>query len=187
MLRCKCLFFLILLNFHISKSAEWAKIIGLTTGATVIYESLSHQLIVRMSPKVFDIHGDDAQKEFIKDNINNPTKIGLFFGITNALPLGLVLGGMIATSCRIGSWQKLSFQDLLKTIPTAFLLLGFCLFKEEIKRSTQGKSYINNSEISEGDRIQEGRKIIKYDYAYGSFIGLGLCGYTLYQRITAEK
>lgn len=183
MLKCKYFFLLIFAPFHIAKTAEWAKIIGLTTTTAITYGILSDQVVARMSPRVFE----NFNYQFVNNNINDPTKIGLFFGFIGTWHIGLIFGGLLAACSRVGSLPKLSVQDLWVVTPLAFLALGFCSFKDEIERSSQGKSYINNPSILEKERIQAGRKILNSGYIYGSFIGLTLCGYTLYQRITTEK
>lgn len=86
-----------------------------------------------MSPRVFE----NFNYQFVNNNINNPTKIDLYFGTLGTWLVGALFGAVLATSSRIGSLPKLSVQDEWVATSLAFSALVFCSFKDEITRSIQ--------------------------------------------------
>jgi hypothetical protein len=188
---------------------ESGKIFGGAVGAAVAYGIINDQVTVRVCPEYFtqgfhrsNVRGMGLSKE--RQNMlldkNNPTKIGLWWGVNATWWFGALLGVPTIAAARVGSWPKLQMEDLVKPVGVGVAgLLGTGLVAGIIGYNTvknkQTLKEKKNMAFSQGasfdafdfnEKVCHGYVIDAYAhkaaYAGGAAVTLGLVGYTLYER-----
>jgi pimeloyl-ACP methyl ester carboxylesterase len=95
---------------------ESLRILGLAAAASAVYGVLHDQVTARVSLEYFT----RAHLPLIASS--SPTLVGLAFGIRAAVPVGLVLGALLAVAARAGPWPRRSARSLV--LPVGLLLVA---------------------------------------------------------------
>jgi hypothetical protein len=166
---------------------QFLKIVGVVTGATILYGIVHDQITARICIEYFTV--GHVWPFATKD----PTLIGLFFGVTATWWVGLFLGLMLALTARVGSLPKRDTRSLV--YPFAMLVLsvsvlaplmgviGFCLAQAGqvtlLEPLAQGVPAERHS-IFLADLWAHSAS-----YGFGAIGGLGVCGMVYIQRCCA--
>lgn len=96
------------------RGSETAKIIGLSVLSAVVYGMIHDQVTARICVEYFTIgHPPVFDTE-------DPTLLGLGWGVIATWWVGLILGCALAAAARAGRWPRLDASELLR--PLLFLL-----------------------------------------------------------------
>lgn len=191
------------------EALESGKIFAGAVGAAVAYGIINDQVTVRVCPEYFtqgfhrsDVLGMGLSQE--RQNMlldkNNPTKIGLWWGVNATWLFGALLGVPTIAAARVGSWPKLQMEDLVKPVGVGVAgLLGTGLVAGIIgyntvknKQTLKGKRNIAFSQGASFDAWDFNEEAChgyvtdayahKAAYAGGAAVTVGLVGYTLAKR-----
>lgn len=149
MLRCKLLFVFTLVHFFSVNSTytgdtEFLKIAGTCCAATSAYGVLHDQVTARLSPEYFNSNAVPHHKALL-DNVSHtfnqlgwdslaqkvkhdPTVIALIWGVAATGLVGFINGITTATTCRIGSWPKLTLDEIRNPLILAMISTGLASF-----------------------------------------------------------
>lgn len=115
---------------------ESGKIVGLCVGSAITYGILHDQITYRMCPEYFTqgFHKNmmdqwtdfplNSAKKLFDDNPDNPTLRAALWGTIASWWMGAILGIPITLACRLGSWPKLGYKDIVKPLACSMGMTG---------------------------------------------------------------
>lgn len=83
------------------------RILFAAVAAVVAYAAAQDQVSVRVCPEYFTVGHDSSGLPF-----DDPTLLGLYWGVQGGLGGGIVLGVALALTCRFGDGPKLALADV---------------------------------------------------------------------------
>jgi hypothetical protein len=97
---------------------RFAAIILLCIVAAVIYGVVHDQITARICVEYFTIGHPPVF------GTDDPTLLGLGWGVIATWWVGLILGGLLALSSRVGSWPKVSASQLVRPLVIMLAVVG---------------------------------------------------------------
>lgn len=106
------------MSLLLSKRLRFAAIILLCIGAAIIYGVVHDQITARICIEYFTIgHPPVFQTD-------DPTFLGLGWGVIATWWVGLILGVLLAMSSRLGSWPKFTAVQLITPLAILLAVIG---------------------------------------------------------------
>lgn len=120
------------------ESVEYGKIMATCVVAASLYGIAQDQVTYRFCPEYFtkgfhkpmmDKYKNDgpvmsAIKNVYHDNPDNPTLRATIWGTLASWWMGAIIGVPVTLACRVGSWPKMNYKDIIKPLACTMGLTG---------------------------------------------------------------
>lgn len=187
-----------------------AQEIGMCIVGACIFGVVNDQITIRIC---FEYFSEGFHKVMVKETVigkflsafpNNPTLWGTTWGIMATWWMGAILGILLCICARLGSWPRLSPRRLVKPVFLCILFLLATMFvlalvkyyfgkepseDEVVKKlplyGIQNLNLLNNVDM--GRRYLFCAFIHSLDYLIGFIYGIGVIGWSVYERWRLSK
>jgi len=192
----------------VQETFQVLKIMGGSILSAVTYGILNDQVTVRVCPEYFSkgFHKEMMDRwKYVKilnplrkilKKTKSPTVVGAIWGTVATWWMGVLLGIPVTLAARLGSWPKLTMNELVKPIAIALGTTGVGALTSGIKGYLESKNE-NIKEIwkfeARGVPESDLRKFIACAYAHnaaysiGTLAGLGLILWIIAKRYSKKK
>jgi hypothetical protein len=183
-----------------TEALESGKIIATCIVAASLYGIAQDQVTYRHCPEYFtkNFHKAmmnrwpgrpvlDTAKKLFDNNPDNPTLRASIWGVVASWWMGAIIGVPVTLACRLGSWPKMEYKDLIKPLAYTMGLTGASTLYAGIKEynNQQQPGYFNLEGIDDvKDKLGFTRNLAAHEAAYaaGPVWSIGLIAHILKTR-----
>lgn len=176
------------------ETAEFGKIIATCIAAASWYGIAQDQITYRHCPEYFtkgfhkemmdswsEVPGLAQAKKLFDENPDNPTLRATIWGVVASWWMGALIGIPVSIACRVGSWPKMNYKDIIKPLGGTLSLTGMSALIAGTQAKL-GRRRLMYDDVE--DKKGFYKNLIAHQAAYiaGPIWSLGLIAYILRTR-----